>query len=119
MIVPSFDVTFSICRSSPFHARRTCICPRCILSIPSAHGGGLVQKRQLLRCPSIRDLRGRLADEMAQRAGEMRLIEIARLKDRVEDGRSLPQEDRRVAGALDLADGAMRQPGRAQKTPLC
>src|SRR6185437_11482324 len=119
MIVPSFDVTLSMCRSSPFRARRIRICPRSILSINSANGGSLVQKRQLLRRLFIRDLRGRLADEMAQRAGEMRLIEIARLKDRVEDGRSLPQENRRVAGALDLADGAMRQPGRAQKTPLC
>ena len=69
--------------------------------------------------PLPMSLRGSLADEVAQRPGEMRLIEIARLKDRVEDGRALPQENRRIAGALDLANGAMCQPGRTQESPLC
>jgi hypothetical protein len=53
-----------------------------------------------------------------ERSREVRLIEITGFMNGVEDGRALPQEIRGVPGALDLPDGAMRQPGRAEKVPL-
>src|SRR6478672_10375713 len=49
----------------------------------------------------------------------MRLIEVAGFIDRIEDRDATHQESRRKSGALDLADCAMADSGRAQEVTLC
>jgi hypothetical protein len=82
-------------------------------------GRSLVQKRQLLRPASVHDLGRRLADEVLQRSGEMRLVEVARRVNDVEDRHGLLEEGGCVPGALDPVHGALRQPGRPHKVSLC
>ncbi len=49
----------------------------------------------------------------------MRLVEVARLVNGVENWYALLQKGGCVAGALDPAHGAVRQPGRPHKVSLC
>lgn len=81
-------------------------------------GRCLVQKRHLLGAAFFADLGGCLADEVRERAGEVRLIVVACLHDGVEDRDALLQEIQGVAGTLDLTGGALREAGCSQETTL-
>ena len=59
-----------------------------------------------------------MPDEVLERSGEMRVIEITGLVSRVENGNAFSQEVRRKAGAFDLTDGALSHAGSVEEMPL-
>jgi len=61
------------------------------------------------------NLSGRIPDKLLQRSGQVRLIEVTKLMDRVEDRNPLLEESLRSLGAFELTDMALRQPGRLQE----
>ena len=76
----------------------------------------LVQKRQLSFAAC--DLRRRSADEVLQRASQMRLVEVTRVVDDLEDRHAGLQQVRGSARAFDLARGGLGDPGGTQEVPL-
>jgi hypothetical protein len=76
----------------------------------------LVQKRQLPF--AAHNLPRRAADEVLQRASQVRLVEIARVVDNLEDGDPLPQQIRRSPRAFDLARAGLGDPGGVKEVPL-
>src|SRR5262245_21708715 len=82
----------------------------------TASGVFRVQERQLLRAPH--DACGCKADQLSERAGEMRLVEVTRLVCGLEDRHPASQEARRVPCPLDLAQRAERHPGCVEEMTL-
>ena len=76
----------------------------------------LVQKRQLSFATC--DLRRRSADEVPQRARQVRLVKVTRVIDNLEDRHAGAQQVRRSARAFDLARGGLGDPGSTQEVPL-
>ena len=66
----------------------------------------------------MHDLGRRLPNEALPRAGHMRLVKIASLKNRIQNWIALQQEGSGAQGPLDLLDTFLRQPGGDQEMIL-
>jgi hypothetical protein len=71
-----------------------------------------------IRLAHTDDLSSRIPDKLLQRPGQMRLIEVAQLIDRVEERFALLEESFRPFDALELADMTLCQTRSLQETCL-